>query len=117
MVFNGEYQNHSSVGFYLARQVLLLNGRTTVLEFGSHYPDSPPVFIDQPELARLWAESKRIFLVTNNDKFEDVKKSCLARCSLLPWLAASLYTITAAETRRHHQTLQNCPTGLVPTVV
>ncbi|MEO6725575.1 MAG: glycosyltransferase family 39 protein [Blastocatellia bacterium] len=74
VVFNGEYQSHSSVGFYLARQVLLLNGRTTVLEFGSHYPDSPPVFIDQMELARLWMESKRIFLVTNNDKFEEVKK-------------------------------------------
>lgn len=75
VAFNGEFQNHSSVGFYLARQVLLVDGRTTVLEFGSHYPDCPPVFIDRAELARRWLEATRVFLVTYDDQFEKVKNS------------------------------------------
>ncbi|MGH9801348.1 MAG: glycosyltransferase family 39 protein, partial [Blastocatellia bacterium] len=74
VALNGEFQGGSSIGFYLARQVLLLNGRTTVLEFGSHYPDAPPVFIDNAEIARLWQGSKRVFLTTANDKFDEVKK-------------------------------------------
>lgn len=73
VAFNGEFQNHSSVGFYLARQVLLVDGRTTVLEFGSYYPDCPPVFIDKAELARRWQEAPRVFLVTYDDQFEKVK--------------------------------------------
>ena len=73
VAFNGEFQNHSSVGFYLARPVLLVDGRTTVLEFGSHYPDCPPVFIDRNELAQKWQENKRVFLVTYDDQFERVK--------------------------------------------
>ncbi len=73
VAFNGEFQTHASVGFYLQRQVLLVDGRTTVLEFGSHYADCPPVFIDQNELAGLWAQPRRVFLVTYDDQFEKVK--------------------------------------------
>jgi len=74
VVLNGEYQVGSSIGFYLARPVLLLNGRTTVLEFGSHYPDAPPVFIDHAELARLWPGAQRVFVFTPNDRAEEVKR-------------------------------------------
>ncbi len=74
VVINGEYQGGSSIGFYLARQVLLLNGRVTVLEFGSHYPDVPPVFIDNAEIARLWPGARRVFLFTPNDQADEVKK-------------------------------------------
>jgi 4-amino-4-deoxy-L-arabinose transferase-like glycosyltransferase len=73
VAFNGEFQTHASVGFYLQRQVLLVDGRTTVLEFGSHYPDCPPVFINQNELARLWTQPGRVFLVTYDDKVDLLK--------------------------------------------
>jgi 4-amino-4-deoxy-L-arabinose transferase-like glycosyltransferase len=73
VAFNGEFQNHSSVGFYLARPMLLVDGRTTVLEFGSHYPDCPPVFIDRNELTQRWQGDKRVFLVTYDDQFAKVK--------------------------------------------
>ena len=73
VAFNGEFQTHASVGFYLQRQVLLVDGRTTVLEFGSHYADCPSVFIDRNELSRIWKEPKRVFLVTSDDQFEKVK--------------------------------------------
>lgn len=70
----GEFQNHSSVGFYLARPVLLVDGRTTVLEFGSHYPDCPPVFLAREESAQKWKEPVRmLLLVTDDDQFAKVK--------------------------------------------
>ena len=74
VVINGEYQGGSSIGFYLPRKVLLLNGRMTGLEFGSYYPDAPPVFIGDADIARLWQGGNRVFLFTHADKFDEVKK-------------------------------------------
>ena len=73
VAFNGEFQSHSSAGFYLARPMLLVDGQTTVMEFGSHYPDCPPVFIDRNDLAQRWKEDNRVFLITYDDQFEKVK--------------------------------------------
>ncbi|MBO0861840.1 MAG: glycosyltransferase family 39 protein [Chloracidobacterium sp.] len=75
VAFNGEYQNHSSVGFYLKRRVLLIDGRTTVLEFGSRYSDCPPVFIDKAEIARLWTQGQRVFLFTTDENFATLEKA------------------------------------------
>lgn len=83
VAFNGEFQNHSSVGFYLARPVLLVEGRTTVLEFGSHYPDCPPVFLTREDLARRWQEGARVFLVTYDDQFAKVKEALSNELHLL----------------------------------
>jgi hypothetical protein len=73
VVINGEYQGGSSIGFYLPQKVLLLNGRMTGLEFGSYYPDAPPVFIDNAEMTRLWQGERRVFLFVYDDRFEEVK--------------------------------------------
>ncbi|MGH9765802.1 MAG: ArnT family glycosyltransferase [Blastocatellia bacterium] len=73
VVINGEYQGGSSIGFYLPRKVLLLNGRMTGLEFGSYYPDAPKVFIGDNEIAQLWKGAQRVFLFTHDRDFEKVK--------------------------------------------
>jgi 4-amino-4-deoxy-L-arabinose transferase-like glycosyltransferase len=73
VVINGEYQGGSSVGFYLPQKVLLLNGRMTGLEFGSYYPDAPPVFIGDSEITHLWQGDHRVFLFTRDDEFEKVR--------------------------------------------
>jgi 4-amino-4-deoxy-L-arabinose transferase-like glycosyltransferase len=73
VVINGEYYGGSSLGFYLPQKVLLLNGRMMGLEFGSYYPDAPPVFIDNSEMSRLWQGEKRVFLFVHDDRFEEVK--------------------------------------------
>jgi len=65
VVINGEFYNASSLGFYLPQKVYLLNGRMTGLEFGSHYPDSPPLFIGDADIAKWWSGSRRIFLFTD----------------------------------------------------
>src|SRR5262245_11571108 len=73
VVLNGEYQGGSSIGFYLPQKVLLLNGRMTGLEFGSYYPDAPPVFIGDGEIAQLWSGERRVFLFTRDGEFEKVR--------------------------------------------
>jgi hypothetical protein len=44
--------------------VLIHNGRSSDLEYGSYYPDAPHLFIDGAQLKRLWGEPKRVFLLT-----------------------------------------------------
>ena len=70
IVFNGEYETGSSIGFYTNRQILLLNGRVTGMAFGATYPDCPPVFLDAADLRRLWQGPDRVFLFTENGKGE-----------------------------------------------
>jgi Dolichyl-phosphate-mannose-protein mannosyltransferase len=72
IVIDGEYESGSSIGFYSNQQLLLLNGRVTGMEFGSHYPDAPPVFIEMEDLRRLWAGAKRIFLLVPDEDRERI---------------------------------------------
>jgi hypothetical protein len=67
IVCDGEYANASSVNFYTARQMLIFNGRINGLWFGSLFPDAPPIFIDDSQLARAWQGANRIYFVTGGD--------------------------------------------------
>ena len=64
VVIDGEYEEGSSVAFYTRQPVLIHNGRSSNLEYGSYYPDAPPLFIDGAGLRRLWNEPTRVFLIT-----------------------------------------------------
>jgi hypothetical protein len=55
------------VNFYTARQMLIFNGRINGLWFGSLFPDAPPIFIDDSQLARAWQGANRIYFVTGGD--------------------------------------------------
>ena len=74
VVIRGEYQGGSSLGFYLDRQVLLWNGRMTGLEFGSRFPDAPPVFLEDADMARLWAGPQRVFLFTYEEGTAELRE-------------------------------------------
>jgi 4-amino-4-deoxy-L-arabinose transferase-like glycosyltransferase len=75
IVINGNHEIASSIGFYTDRQLFLLNGRKFNLEFGSRYPDAPPVFLTNETLNSLWVKNNRIFLVTENIKRDELLKS------------------------------------------
>lgn len=75
IVINGNYETGSSLRFYIDQQILLLNGRTLVMEFGSRYPDAPPIFLTDEDVRRLWRGSDRIFLFTENPKKEALLKN------------------------------------------
>ncbi len=79
IVFNGEYETGSSIGFYTNKQILLLNGRVTGMEFGSRYLDAPKIFINEEDVRRLWVGPNRVFLFT-----EDIKKEALLKNLNLP---------------------------------
>lgn len=75
IVINGNYETGSSIRFYTDQQILLLNGRTLVMEFGSRYPDAPPIFLSYEDVRRLWRGLNQIFLFTENPKKEALLKN------------------------------------------
>ena len=65
---NGEYEAGSTLGFYLRRQVRILNGRSSDLWYGSFFSDAPQIFDDDASFRRLWSGPQRIFLWTPMDQ-------------------------------------------------
>jgi 4-amino-4-deoxy-L-arabinose transferase-like glycosyltransferase len=64
IVLNGEYESGSTLGFYLQRQVRILNGRSSNLWYGSFFSDAPAIFDDDASVSRLWSGPRRVFLLT-----------------------------------------------------
>jgi 4-amino-4-deoxy-L-arabinose transferase-like glycosyltransferase len=65
IVLNGEYESGSTLGFYLHRQVRILNGRSSNLWYGSFFSDAPAIFDDDASIDRLWSGPRRVFLLTD----------------------------------------------------
>jgi len=65
---NGEYEAGSTLGFYLRRQVRILNGRSSDLWYGSFFGDAPQIFDDGVSFGRLWRGPTRVFLWTPLDQ-------------------------------------------------
>jgi hypothetical protein len=63
LIMEGHYYPSSSVGFYTNQPALLLNGKADNLIYGAAAPNAPPVFISDADLAQLWKEKQRIYLV------------------------------------------------------
>jgi hypothetical protein len=76
---NGEYEAGSTLGFYLRRQVRILNGRSSDLWYGSFFRDAPQIFDDGASFERLWRGPARVFLWTPLDH--------------VPALTGTVYTI------------------------
>lgn len=65
VVIDGEYEEGCSIAFYGSRPVMLHNGRSSNLEYGSRYPDATPLFLDDEGLKTLWGQSeRRVYLIT-----------------------------------------------------
>jgi hypothetical protein len=64
VVINGEYEGGSALGFYLERQIHILNGRSGDLWYGSFFSDAPAIFEDDDSIAKLWDGPNRVFLWT-----------------------------------------------------
>ncbi len=83
IVLFGEYDTDSSIAFYTGRHVYLLNGRYNNLEAGSHYPDAPHIFLTDADIARLWTNPERIFLMVPHDKQAAASRILPPLC---PWI-------------------------------
>ncbi len=82
IVLNGEYESGSTLGFYLHRQVRILNGRSSNLWYGSFFSDAPAIFDDDTSMARLWTGTHRVFLLTD--------------AAAPPHLPAAIFTIASS---------------------
>jgi 4-amino-4-deoxy-L-arabinose transferase-like glycosyltransferase len=65
---HGEYEAGSTLGFYLRRQVRILDGRSSDLWYGSFFSDAPHIFDDDASFQQLWSGPQRIFLWTPMDQ-------------------------------------------------
>ena len=75
IVINGEYEGGSSLNFYTRKMVHILNGRSANLQYGSYFEDAPRIFIDEQELAKMWAGTVRIFLFTDSSKLDELTRA------------------------------------------
>jgi 4-amino-4-deoxy-L-arabinose transferase-like glycosyltransferase len=62
LVIYGEFDAGSSLAFYARRQAWIWNGRYNGLEFGSHFPDAPQIFLTDGEFPGVWDGPGRVFL-------------------------------------------------------
>jgi hypothetical protein len=67
LVVYGDQAISSSVIFYTGRQAMLVNGKSSSLLWGSHYPDAPKIFLDDSDLTSQWGMGNRKFLVVPED--------------------------------------------------
>ncbi len=58
----GDQALGSSIPFYLGRPVLLVDGRSTSMLFGSTFPDAPPIFLTHEQLQAAWGHGPRKIL-------------------------------------------------------
>ena len=64
LIVDNQYYTFSSVFFYGdVRRAWLLNGRKTNLEYGSHAPGAPDVFIDDAAFAEMWRSARRYYVL------------------------------------------------------
>ena len=66
----GDFYGGCTVSFYTGHRLWIWNGRYYGLEFGSHYPDAPQIFLDDQQFASFWQAPKRVFLVVPEDHQE-----------------------------------------------
>jgi 4-amino-4-deoxy-L-arabinose transferase-like glycosyltransferase len=67
LILEGHYYPASSVAFYTNLPALLLNGRADNLIYGAAAPGAPPVFITDADLAEIWKQPRRLYLVAPDE--------------------------------------------------
>jgi 4-amino-4-deoxy-L-arabinose transferase-like glycosyltransferase len=68
----GDQAYGSSIPFYLGRQVLLVDGRSTSMLFGSTFPDAPHIFLTTQDLLSAWGKGERKILFVPIGKRDEV---------------------------------------------
>jgi 4-amino-4-deoxy-L-arabinose transferase-like glycosyltransferase len=68
----GDQAYGSSIPFYLGRTVVLVDGRSTSMLFGSTFPDAPRIFLTPQDLQNLWGKGERKLLFVPLEKRDDV---------------------------------------------
>jgi 4-amino-4-deoxy-L-arabinose transferase-like glycosyltransferase len=70
----GDIRVGASIGFYTHRRLWLYNASGSNLEYGSHYPDAPKIFLTDADFPSFWNGSGRVFLVVPKSQNEEALK-------------------------------------------
>jgi hypothetical protein len=70
----GDIRVGASIGFYSHRRLWLYNASGSNLEYGSHYPDAPRVFLTDVDFPSFWSGVVRVFLVVPASQSADALK-------------------------------------------
>ena len=70
----GDQAYGSSIPFYLGREVLLVDGRSTSMLFGSTFPDAPRIFLTSVDLQAEWQHGPRKLLFVPLEKRAEVDR-------------------------------------------
>jgi 4-amino-4-deoxy-L-arabinose transferase-like glycosyltransferase len=79
----GDQAFGSSLLFYLKRPILLVNGDSTSMWFGSTYPDAPHIFLNDKDLRQAWTSTQRVFLFVPPQHVEEVQKLLPANLNVI----------------------------------
>jgi 4-amino-4-deoxy-L-arabinose transferase-like glycosyltransferase len=70
----GDQSYGSSIPFYLGEDVLLVEGRSTSMLFGSTFPDAPHIFLTNADLLAGWGHGERKILFVPLEKRDAVDR-------------------------------------------
>ncbi|HET9088625.1 MAG TPA: glycosyltransferase family 39 protein [Acidobacteriaceae bacterium] len=67
LMLYGDQSYGSSVIFYTQRRALLVHSRSSSMLWGSNYPDSPHIFLNDSQMLSIWGRGPRKFLFVPPD--------------------------------------------------
>jgi 4-amino-4-deoxy-L-arabinose transferase-like glycosyltransferase len=92
VLFYGDQAYGSSISFYLGRDVLLVDGRSSSMLFGGTFPDSPAVFLAPQDLVNTWGKGDRKLLFVPIAKRDEVNHLLGNKILLKESSGKALYT-------------------------
>ncbi|MCU1320628.1 MAG: glycosyl transferase family 39 [Acidobacteriaceae bacterium] len=72
VILYGDQAYGSSIPFYLGEEVLLVNGRSSSMLFGSTFPDAPNIFLTDAQFLTMWGTGERKILFVPLEKRDAV---------------------------------------------
>ena len=70
----GDQSYGSSIPFYLGEQILLVEGRSSSMIFGSSFPDAPHIFLTNADLLAGWGNGHRKLLFVPLERRDDLDR-------------------------------------------
>jgi hypothetical protein len=92
LIIDDPYYEMSTIMFYTNRTALILNGRRNNLEYGSHAPGAPDVFIDNAAFVERWKSGQRWY-VASEDEHAGRLRNLVGASALHPIASAGGKTI------------------------
>jgi 4-amino-4-deoxy-L-arabinose transferase-like glycosyltransferase len=99
VVIYGDFTAASSIAFYTHRRLCMYEATSSELEYGSHFPDAPKIFLTDRDFSSLWKSSNRVFLIVPAAQLQSAR-------ARLPLHATWLFTESGGKTAFLNQPLK-----------